>query len=55
MVDKPESRFNLNPTRIFLIAMLVVALALSVAGIVASLHGWEKQDAEAAADQPPSP
>jgi hypothetical protein len=48
MTDRPESIFRLNPTRIFLIAVLAVALALSVTTITASLHEWRERDMAAA-------
>ncbi|HEY0918931.1 hypothetical protein [Devosia sp.] len=40
-----DERFRLNPTRIFLIGLVVVALALAALTIAASLEAWREQDA----------
>jgi hypothetical protein len=40
-----DDRFKLNPTRIFLIVMVVVALGLAISTIAASLNVWQQQDA----------
>ena len=48
-----DYRFKLNPTRIFLIGFVVVALALAAMTIAASLDVWRAQD-EATSAVPPS-
>ena len=40
-----NDRFKLNPTRIFLIVMVVVALALAISTIAASIDAWRQEDA----------
>jgi hypothetical protein len=45
MDEKPAPRFRLNGTRIFLIVMVAVALALAAMTIAASLGTWGERDA----------
>lgn len=47
MNEQPPPRFRLNRTRIFLIAMVVVALGLAAMTIVSSLSVWQERDAQA--------
>ncbi|HEV7276516.1 MAG TPA: hypothetical protein VGN80_09535 [Devosiaceae bacterium] len=53
MSEQPPPRFRLNRTRIFLIAMVVVALTLAAMTIASSLSTWAERDAAAPATVAP--
>jgi len=54
MSERPDSPTKLNPTRIFLIAFVVIALGIAAWTIFASLGVWQEKDAAVVTVTPPA-